>query len=114
MVQQIDDSVVPANTRLFIGAYWCFQAQNTPHKALALDDGLKLLNKAGETSYDAVELSLILDNQPLSAPEYSPGKKARTYRIGDHNQVYSEVKARFLPPANFSTLPGGSNSKASQ
>ena len=30
---------------------------------------LKLLNKAGETSYDAVELSLVLDNQPLSVPE---------------------------------------------
>ena len=44
-----------------------------------------------EQSYEAVEVSVTLEGKTFPVPNYAAQKKVRTYRIGDHNQVYNEV-----------------------
>jgi hypothetical protein len=54
--------------------------------------GLYLLNRAYGASYDALKVSVTLEGQAYPVTKYTVRKHVRTYRIGDHNQVYREVE----------------------
>jgi hypothetical protein len=89
-IEQPDKSVETTGKQLFVEAYWHFIKVDQANWN-GFHDGLRLLNSAFEQSYEAVEVSVTLEGKTFPVPEYAAQKKVRTYRIGHHNQVYSEV-----------------------
>jgi len=90
-IEQPDNSVESTGKRLFVEAYWHFINVDQVKMWNGFHQGLRLLNSAFEQSYEAVEVSVTLEGKTFPVPDYAAQKKVRTYRIGDHNQVYSEV-----------------------
>jgi len=77
---------------LFIGADWRFRKVNELDVDLGLREGLELISSAWGESYDTVEVSVTIGTETLAVSEYATAKTVRTYRIGDHNEVYSDVE----------------------
>ena len=90
-IEQPYNSVESTGKRLFVEAYWHFIKVDQAKMWNGFHQGLRLLNTEFEQSYEAVEVSVALEGKTFPVSDYAAEKKVRTYRIGDHNQVYSEV-----------------------
>jgi hypothetical protein len=90
-VEQPDDPAEAMQNRLFVHACWHFVKVDQTNMLIGFNEGLRLLNKAFDQSYEAVEVSVTLDGKTFTVWKYAAHLKVRTYRIGDHNQVFSDV-----------------------
>ena len=77
---------------LFIAASWCFRKTNETQMDIGLQAGMDFLSSVWGNTYDGVEVSVTVGAETHAVAEYASDKKIRTYRIGDHNEVYSDVE----------------------
>ena len=77
---------------LFIAASWCFRKTNETQTDIGLQAGMEFLSRLWGETYDGVEVSVTIGADTHAVAEYGSDKKIRTYRIGDHNEVYSDVE----------------------
>ena len=77
---------------LFIAASWCFRKTNETQTDIGFRAGREFLSRVWGRTYDRVEVSVTVGAETHAVAEYASNKKIRTYRIGDHNEVYSDVE----------------------